>query len=373
MITGNAPGPRFRRHWPAFAMCLMLAFAWSPSPAGAQPEDTQKGTGPCVNVDITRVQRADLEETVRGIGTLEAAQKVVVYPEVGGIIESVNFKEGQRVEKNTLLFRLDDAKIRAQLKAREAALEEARANLENARLIYNRRERLFKQKLGTEEARDEARTRYQAAAAQVKRIEAEIENIRETLKDTQIRAPFDGITGEQMVDPGQLVDTDTPLSSIVAIRRMKIAFTVPERYLGRVETGQEIRLRVAAFPQKTFSGRVYFVSPQIDPVTRTLQVKAELANPENMLRPGGFAAVDLIVGIRKNVPVIPEEALVPTRSGYMVFTVQDWRARGREVEIGLRRPGIVEITGGLEEGETIVRAGHISLHEGARVCPKQGQ
>lgn len=340
------------------------------SPAHAQSEKNTQNSGSCVNVDLAQVETADLEEIIHSIGSIEAFQNVTIQPETNGVIESIHFKEGAKVEKGELLFTIEDAKIRAQLRARQAALEEAEANMENAGLVYQRRQRLYEQNAGTEEARDEARTRYQALTAQVKRLEAEIENIRETLEDTRIRAPFDGIVNEHRVDAGQVVDNKTVLTSIVKIDRLKITFTVPERYMQRVRTGQEIRVSIQAVPEKTFSGTVYFVDPQIAPATRSLKIKARMDNPDNLLRPGGFASVELISGIRKNVPVIPEEALIPTRSGYMVFTIENSRAKEREVKIGIRKPGIVEITKGLKKGETIVRAGHISLYEEAKVCPQ---
>ncbi|MCF8112094.1 MAG: efflux RND transporter periplasmic adaptor subunit [Desulfobacteraceae bacterium] len=360
---------RICRHLPVLAAILICALAAASTAAG-QSEDETKRAESCVPVDLATVENSDMEKIVRSVGNVEAAQSVVVYPEIGGVIESVNFEEGEPVEKGKLIFAIDSDKIRARLRAQKAALEEARANLENARLVYQRRQRLYEKDLGTEEARDQARTTYQALSAQVKRIKAEIENINETLKDTRIRAPFDGIMDEQLVDAGQLVNTETALSSIVETDRLKIAFTVPERYMGMVEKGQEIRVTTPAYPEKTFSGNVYFISPQISKTTRSLLVKARLDNPEGVLRPGGFVSVELIVDILENVPVIPEEALVPTRSGYMVFTVKNSHAKQQNVEIGLRRPGTVEIKKGLEQGETIVRAGHISLYQGARVCPE---
>ncbi|MBS0012810.1 MAG: efflux RND transporter periplasmic adaptor subunit [Desulfobacterales bacterium] len=357
---------------PVFAaLMLTLLLVW-----GCGSDDGEKGqqqdsdSGSCVSVDRTTVKTADLEEIIGGIGSIEAFQTVQVYPEISGIIETVAFDEGARVKKGQLLFTIDDAKIRAELDARQAALEEARANLENARLVFNRRQRLYEQKLGTEEARDEARARYQALIAQVKRIQAEIENIRETLKDTKIRAPFDGFAGAHHVDAGQLVDTETRLTAVVQVERLKIRFTVPERHMERVRIGQQIRISAPAYPEKKFSGTIYFIDPQIEPGTRSLKIQAQADNPKNLLRPGGFASVELIAGTREGVLTIPEEALIPTRSGYMVFVIENGRAKGREVKIGLRRPGIVEITSGLQEGQTIVQAGHISLYEGAQVCPE---
>lgn len=326
--------------------------------------------GSCVRVKTVRVESRDLKLTAHGIGTLKAAQQVMIRPEISGVIESVHFDEGSHVEKGDLLFSIDDSKIRDRLQAQEAALEEARANLENARLVYKRRQRLFKQRLGTEEARDEARARYRALAARVERLKAEVEGVKKTLADTRIKAPFSGITGERYVDPGEWVDVGTPLVPLLQTDRLKVAFTVPEKYLGQVKTGQTVKVHTPAMPERGFTGSVYFVSPLIQESTRTLLVKAYLDNPEQMLSPGGFASVDLVLDVLENRPAIPEEALVPTRTGYMVFVIKDNVAQGRQVKVGLRHPGIVEIRKGLAPGETIIQSGHISVQEGDTVCSR---
>lgn len=358
--------PTRRRPIMASILCLAMLsiIGWQPASLSAADSD-------CIPVTTAQVEKMNLERTVRAIGTLEAIQQVTIRPEITGVIEAVHFQEGTPVEKGELLFTIDDAKIREQLNAKKAALEEARANLENAQLIYNRRQRLFKQKLGTEEARDEARSRYKAIAAQVERLKAEIQGVKETLADTRVKAPFAGIIGEQHVDTGEWVDIGMQLAPLVQTNRLKIAFTVPEKYSGQTETGQTIKVRTPATPEEERSGTVYFVSPVIRQKTRSLLLKAHIDNPRHVLFPGGFASVDLILELLENRPIIPEEALVPTRSGYMVFVVEDSVAKGREIEIGLRKTGIVEIKKGLSQGETIIQSGHIAVSEGDKVCPQQ--
>ena len=325
----------------------------------------------CIPVDLTQVGTMDLEETIEGIGTLEAKQQVIIKPELAGTIEQVHFEEGNQVDMGQLLFSLEDDMYQAQYRAKEAALAQARAELSNRRRVYERRQRLFAQNQISEEVKDEAQTGFETAKATVNRLEAEMDQIRETLEDTRIRAPFQGRMGELLVDPGNWVDVGTPLSTVTQSRELHIAFTLPEKFIGRIETGQLARVRVPAYPEKHFQARVYFVSPQIEASSRTLLVKASLNNQAEELKPGGFASVQLQVGVRKDVLVIPEEALIPTRTGYMVFAVQDGRAHGRQVDIGLRKPGRVEITSGLDKGQEIIRSGHINVHEGARVCSAQ--
>ncbi|MBS3757273.1 MAG: efflux RND transporter periplasmic adaptor subunit [Desulfobacterales bacterium] len=353
------------------AMAAILFLLAVVSTTGWPPVSAKAADNSCIPVETAKVVEMDLERTVQGIGTLEAIQQVMIRPEVNGVIESVHFREGSRVKKGDLLFSMDDNKIIDQLQARQAALAEARANLENAELVYNRRERLYRQKLGTEEARDEARAKYRALSATIDRIKAEIEGIKETLADTKIKAPFAGIIGERYVDPGEWVDIGTRLAPLVETDRLKIAFTIPEKYLGQAKTGQTIKLRTPAFPDRDFIGAVYFVSPLIREDTRSLMVKAYVDNPNLRLSPGGFGAVELIVDILEQKPVVPEEALVPTRTGYMIYTIKDGKALGRDVKIGLRHPGTVEIRKGVTPGETIIKSGHIAVSEGDTVCSQQ--
>jgi membrane fusion protein (multidrug efflux system) len=148
---------------------------------------------------------------------------------------------------------------------------------------------------------------------------------------------------------------------------MEIEFTVPERYVNRVREGQRVIIRTAANPEQTFEGNVFFISPTIRENTRVLLLKARIDNRQGRLRPGAFANVELILQVREQALVIPEEALVPTRTGYVVFVVRDQIARQQAVAIGLRRPGIVEITDGLAAGDTVIRAGHIAVADGDKV------
>jgi membrane fusion protein (multidrug efflux system) len=292
---------------------------------------------------------------------------------VAGIIREIHFEEGQPVAEGELLFSLEDEKIRERSKARQAALKEARAELENARRTFRRRQRLFEQDLGTEESRDAAETALEAAKARVDRLLAEIGEIKEILRDTRIKAPFAGTLGERKVDPGDWVDVGTPLVYLVDPKRLQTSFTVPERYAERVQEGQPIEITTPGHSERAFSGEVYFVSPQIEVSTRKLLVKAYVENAERILRPGGFASVELTVGTRQEAVVIPEEALIPTRSGYQVFVVQEGRAKSRTVSIGLRKPGIVEVRQGLQAGEKIISSGHISAREGSRVCERSSK
>jgi membrane fusion protein (multidrug efflux system) len=320
-----------------------------------------------VPVETATAQQQDLAEMIDSVGSLEPLEEVEIRPEIAGIIQTIHFQEGQGVTGGDLLFTLDDARLQQRLHAREAALAGAAVEKRNAERVYRRRQELFEERVIAREARDNARTEYEAARARVERLSAEIREIQEKLQDTRIRSPISGRTGELLVDRGDFVSVGDLLVTVVRLDRLKISFTIPERYLGRLHTEQRVKITVAAYPEKTYRGEVYFISPRIQKSTRDLTVKALLDNAAGELRPGAFASVKLIVGERPGALVVPEEALIPTQTGYGVFVVNDSTAAWRPVTIGLRRPGRVEIRRGLKAGEVVIRTGHISVSDGARV------
>ena len=205
------------------------------------------------------------------------------------------------------------------------------------------------------------------AVAEVDRLEAEVEFAMARLDDTLIRAPFEGLISERLVDAGDYAQAGDHLATLYRVSQMEITFTLPERFMGRVRAGQTVMVAVSAYPDRRFAGQVYFVSPQVDESTRDFLVKVTLENREGSLKPGCFGTAVVTLDVREQRPVIPEEALVATRQGYIVFVVQGDAARRREVHIGLRQAGLVEIREGLALGESVVRAGHMNLSDGAGV------
>lgn len=345
---------------PFLGFALGIALLLAASPVLGQEE--------CVEVELDKVRQKDLPVILEGIGTLQALQEVTVKSEIGGSVQKVHFRDGQRVEEGDLLVSLDAAKLQKRHQARKAALSEAEARMKNARRSYERQQNLFDKGVGSEQARDEALTAYAAAQAQVERLESEIEEIEENLQDTRIRAPFGGILGESLVESGDVVQAGTPLVPLTRNDDLEVVFTVSEKHIARVSEGQKVSLTMPGYPDRTFAGEITFLDPVIAQSTRSLRLKATVENSQGRLLPGGFASVRLTVDQRENAKVIPEEALIPTREGYMVFTVQDGTAHARDVRIGLRKPGIVEIREGVEPGETVITTGHISAQDGARIC-----
>ena len=354
---------RFRA-WVRYS-AVMLAF-WAAACSQPDSPDGQRQDRPAAVAVAPVVQKA-LEETVAAIGSLAASAQITIRPEISAIVRSVHFNEGEAVARGQRLFSLERDEIEQRLRARRAALASARAETEKSRRIFERRKQLLAEKVVTPEAFDEAQADFKTAAAHQDRLTAEIAQIEAELEDTTIRSPIDGVAGALHVDPGDFVDVGQPLVTIVGTDDLEIDFSVPERYANQVAPGQTVRIRTAANPQAPFTGTVFFVSPAIRQATRDRLLKARLDDPAGRLQPGGFANVELIVNVHEDSLVVPEEALVPTRTGYMVFVVEDQLAHRRDVSIGLRRPGEVEIRQGLAPGDTVIRSGQMAVADGDRI------
>ncbi|MEX0886682.1 MAG: efflux RND transporter periplasmic adaptor subunit [Phycisphaeraceae bacterium] len=319
-------------------------------------------------VELATVEVLTLEETIRGVGTLQATQRVVLRPEIAGRIQAVGFEEGGRVEQGQLLFEIDAERLRRQREASAAALRSAEVRLSNAERTLDRQRRLREQGVVAEDELDRAQSAYDEAAAERDRLEAELDVLDEELDRTRIEAPFAGVISEREVDVGAYVPVGEPLATLYQIDPMRISFAVPERHLARLQQGQSVRLSVAAYAGEVFEGNVSFISPAVDQATRTVRVRAEIPNPDGQLAPGTFATASATLNVREDRPVVPEESLVGTRQGYRVYVVdEDDQAHARAVRTGLRRNGVVEILEGVEPGERVVRLGHLRVSDGDRV------
>ncbi len=186
------------------------------------------------------------------------------------------------------------------------------------------------------------------------------------LASTTLRAPFAGVLGLRAVSPGELVNPGDKIVTLDDISIVKVDFSVPETYLSTLAKGQEIVAKTAAYPDRTFTGIVRTIDTRVDPVTRAIVVRAEIPNESGLLHPGMLMTVELIKNRRHSI-ALPEETLVPMAERQFVFVVKDGKAEQRWVEIGSRRPGVVEISRGIAEGEVVVREGTNRLSPGAPV------
>ncbi len=342
--------PRFPLKLAAVAMAAgLLLGCGGANDAGAGP---RPGTGPeAVAVVTAAVVEKPMAVEVEALGTARANEAIEVTSKAANTVVAVRFEEGQLVRRGQLLVELDGAQARADLAAAEAALAESRSAFARSRDLFAQ-QALSQAQLETIEATLLA-NQARVAAAQAR------------LSDTQIRATFDGRVGLRRVSIGALVSPGTVMTTLDDTSTMKVDFDVPELFLAVLNPGLAVAAKSAAFPEASFDGEVESVDSRVDPVTRSIRVRARLPNPDGRLRPGMFLTVRVT---RDPLPglTVPEQALVPERGRTYVFVLSEGTIARREVRIGRRTRGEVEITDGVAAGERVVVEGTQKVREGSR-------
>jgi membrane fusion protein, multidrug efflux system len=307
---------------------------------------------PVVQVITAAVQRRAIDVGIEAIGTANSNEAVSVSSKTSNIVTAIHFTDGQSVSVGQVLVELDRGQPVADLAAATAAFEESRSQ-------YNRsRELLATQAL--------SKSQYEQLEATMKANEARVAAARARLSDTYIRAPFTGRVGLRRVSLGALISPGTVITTLDDTSSIKVDFAVPEMYVGELRAGQAVQARTTAYPGRNFTGRVFSVDTRVDAATRAVTVRAIVPNRDAALKPGMFLTVDLSQEHRPGL-VIPEEALVPEQARQFVFVINGAVAAKREVSLGRREPGFVEINNGLVLGDRVVIEGTIKLRDGDAV------
>ncbi len=314
---------------------LVVAASLAPAPLRAAPD--------APGVIVSEAQEVAFPLTIEALGTARANESIDIRSLVSQRIVAIRFKEGERVETGRVLVELQSAEARADVASAKATLAESTSQLRRAQQLYET-------KAVSASELDQRLTRRDADKAALDAASAR-------LADTQVSAPFAGVLGLRNVSLGSYVTPDDVITTLDDTDPIKLDFAVPETVLAQLATGLPIAAKSAAWPGVDFVGRVQSIDTRVDPVSRTLTVRALLPNAEARLRPGMFLTVTLL---RDDVRalVVPETAIVPERSRRFVLVVSaDDTVERREVRTGRRSPGLVEITGGLSAGEVVVVEG----------------
>jgi len=315
----------------------------------AKPAAAAKGAA---LVTTTKIIKENYVLDLDAIGTVRAFESTDISPNVTEAVTALHFEDGDFVKKGTLLAELSAAEEQAMLASAKATLAEEEREIE-------RLKNLVKDGAAPEARLAERRTL--ADIAKQKILEAEAK-----LADRQVLAPFDGWVGLRRISVGALVSPGTVIATLDKVDVVKIDFNVPETYLDSVQSGLPIVARAAALSSKDFQGKVSQLDSRIDPVTRSVAARAEVPNPDLLLKPGMLVMVKLSLAPRDSLSM-PERALVPIGAKKYVFTPVDDKARQVEVTTGRRKPGFVEVLSGLKEGQTIITDGLVGLQNGAAV------
>ncbi|MBK8066328.1 MAG: efflux RND transporter periplasmic adaptor subunit [Rhodanobacteraceae bacterium] len=336
-------------------LALLAACGGQPqAPAGAQAQKPQP-------VLVHTVAASEWVDRIQALGTARANESVTLTAKTAETVARVNFSDGQQVEAGAVLVEMTDRTEVAQLKEAQAAYSEAEKQYERLRGLVKQGTVTQSQVDQQLAARDSARARMEA--------------IRVRLSDRVVTAPFAGVLGFRTVSPGTLVQPGTVITTLDDITTIKLDFSVPETFLAALAPGQAIDAKSAAYPGQVFKGVVTSLDSRVDPLTRAIVVRAQIPNPERLLKPGMLMSVEVINRPRNSLSV-PEVSLSALRERMFVYRVDAQNiAHEIEVRIGSRRTGEVEIVEGLAAGDRVVTDGLVRMRDGIAVnivAPTEG-
>jgi membrane fusion protein, multidrug efflux system len=322
--------------------------------AGSKPDAAGQNAPAARSVVVVVAQpvRKAFAQEVEALGTVRANESVDITAKVADRIAAIRFNEGQQVRKGDVLVELDSAEARADLAAAQAAASDSHSQ-------YKRSQELFQTKVLSE-------AQLEQLQATLLANDARVEAARSRLQDRIITAPFAGRVGLRNVSVGGLVNPGKVITTLDDLSVVKLDFGVPEAFLATLEPGLTVQARSTAYPDATFSGKVASVDTRVDPVSRSVAIRALIDNRDGRLRPGMFMTLKL-VRAEGDALMLPEEAIVPESDRHYVYVIDGGHARKREVSIGRRRPGEVEILRGLTAEDNVVVDGTLNVRDGAAV------
>ena len=292
-------------------------------------------------------------ETLEALGTAKAKESVMITPTLEERVVGIFFEDGDYVRKGQVLLKLDDSEA-------QYLLAEAKAALQEQQKQFERIQRLAKTDATSRSRLDEEQGLLEIAEAKVANLEAR-------LRDYTIRAPFAGFLGIRQISTGAVVDSETVITTLDDITTIKLDFTVPETYLGALKNGMNVSAQSAAYRDRNLTGTVTAISSRVDPETRTLMVRAQIPNPDGLLKPGMLLTVDLVKG-RSQSLIIPEEAVILEKDKKFTLVVTpENRVEKKEIVTGRRSPGKVEVINGLSAGHQVIVQGITRVRPGIPV------
>ena len=311
---------------------------------------------PLTTVSTATAQLEDWYPVIHSIGTLAPVQGVTLSSELDGAIVRISVENGAGVQQGDLLIELDTSVERAQLAAAEARTELSRLQVNRAKELRTK-DTISQSDLDT-------------AVAQYAQTQADLAAIKANIEKKSIRAPFGGRVGIRMVNEGQYISRGTPLIPLQKLDSVFADFYVPQRQLPQLALGQEVRIKVDAFPEQPFLATLSAINPQVDAMTRNVAVQATLPNPGEVLRAGMFAEIEVVLKRADKVVVVPATAVSYASYGNSVFVVEQMKGedgsayqgvRQQPIKLGRTRGDQVAIIEGLTGGEEVVSSGVFKL------------
>lgn len=314
-----------------------------------KPKD---GKGKPINVLGIVAKTAVFENNLSLSGSIEANEQVEIRSEVSGIVEGIYFQEGSNVAKGQLLFKVNDAELRAQLRQAQTKQSLASENERRAKLL------LQKEAISQEE--------YDISNAEFRSSQSQSQLIQAQIAKTAIKAPFSGKIGLRSISPGTYINPTILVANLVNISKIKITFSIPEKYANQVKLNSNLTFTVSGSDTK-YTANVYAIEPGVDTNTRTLQIRALADNKNGALLPGSYANVELPLNKIKEAIIVPTEAIIPVQNGKKVFISEYGKAKEVNVETTTRTDASIVVLSGLKAGDTVITTGVMSLKADAPV------
>jgi RND family efflux transporter MFP subunit len=369
---------------------------------GETAQAAAKAEEPALPVKVSPVKRADLVIRLKSPGEAVTEKMIVIKAEVSGTIKKFNVKEGQHVRANDVLIEIDDQEYKLKWERAEALRlkylsdllldkqfaepdkelgPRAKERISQAEEEFSKAGSLYGQGVISREEFERAKRTYEtvliesgikkdevmAASKGLTQAEIDTKIAQMEIEKTKIRAPFGGIITDIKVSPQEHVSAGRELFTLVNISQLKVQAKVLESEVGKMKVGHEADLRFSAYPGKVFKGHVEAISPVINPEDRTCTVHILVDNPQEEVKPGMHAEVEIAADIYKDRLLVPQEAVLVRGGRKLVFVVEEGLAKWRYIEVGLENEDYAEVLDGVKEGEAVIVEGHFTLAHDARV------
>lgn len=323
----------------------------TPLPAeGSAPAKSSSSNS--LPVKAIRINSSPLKEFISVNGSTVPNEEVTISSEVPGKIKAVLFKEGSWVDKGTRLVQLDVDELNAQ---RERLVVQKVLN-----------EKIAERLKGLYEKEGVSLQEYEVAKAEAEKVEADIALIDAQIEKRTIFAPFSGRLGLKVVSEGSFLSPGAPIVNLISINPIKLEFSVPEKYSRIIGQGSKVNFTLDGIEQN-FIATVIATEPNIDPDTRTFKLKASAANSGGRILPGAFANVSVNLSEVQTAIMVPTEAIIPEMDGKKVYVYKSGLAESVKVETGIRQASMIQVTSGLEPGDTVITSGILQIRPGAAV------
>lgn len=332
----------------------------------ADKKDTTKAEK-TINVKVWITEKKPIRPYIEAVGSLDPNEEVLISSEVDGILKNIPLDEGIPVSRGTVLAKVNDIDYRLGVQSAEAALRQAQANLDNAKIVYERMNALFQQAVVSKQEFDNATTRLDISTQDLDRASSALSLARERLAKTVITSPIKGMVKEKMATMGDFAKAGMPLMRIIQIEPVKLTFSVAQKDLGALKKGQDVVFSVDSFPGREFKGTLNIIYPSLDERSRMLKAEAIVPNGSLELKPGLFARVKVYTGVQKEAVLIPVTSILYEGTRTRAFIAEQDSARERSIRLGSKYGEMMEVLEGIQAGEQLVVVGQNTLTDGVKI------